>query len=223
MKRFAFTMLELVFVIIVIGILAVLAMPNFNRHPLQEAAEQVASHIRYTQHLAMVDDKFDPTDVTWYKEKWQIRFRRNSGSSAYVIFSDSDADGNSNNTEMAIDPLTGKRIDGISLFTPSEKYKNANLTEMYDIQGDDDGINQSCFIADGSSVTSNRGVFAFDNLGRPYRGVSNATSPTTHLMTSDCNLTLTNNSGESIIVRVSAETGYVCILDSITGQCQGAN
>ncbi len=30
MKRFAFTMLELVFVIIVIGILAVLAMPNFN-------------------------------------------------------------------------------------------------------------------------------------------------------------------------------------------------
>ncbi|MDO9208669.1 MAG: prepilin-type N-terminal cleavage/methylation domain-containing protein, partial [Sulfuricurvum sp.] len=39
MKRFAFTMLELVFVIIVIGILAVLAMPNFNRHPLQEAAE----------------------------------------------------------------------------------------------------------------------------------------------------------------------------------------
>jgi prepilin-type N-terminal cleavage/methylation domain-containing protein len=57
MKRFAFTMLELIFVIIVIGILAVLAMPSFNKNSLAEAAEQVAGHIRYTQHLAMVDDK----------------------------------------------------------------------------------------------------------------------------------------------------------------------
>jgi prepilin-type N-terminal cleavage/methylation domain-containing protein len=33
MKRYAFTLLELVFVIIVIGILAVLAMPNFRGNP----------------------------------------------------------------------------------------------------------------------------------------------------------------------------------------------
>jgi prepilin-type N-terminal cleavage/methylation domain-containing protein len=215
MKRFAFTMLELLFVIIVIGILAVFAMPNFNRHPLQEAAEQVASHIRYTQHLAMVDDKFDPTDPTWYQNKWQIRFRLLMNESGYVIFSDSDTQkANANNSEMALDPLTGERMNGF------DQYKPANLTLSYDIKGDATGIVQSCFRADGSLVTSNRGVFAFDNLGRPYRGLSNATAPFDNLMTGSCDLTLTNNNNESITIRVHPETGYVCILDNTTGKCR---
>jgi prepilin-type N-terminal cleavage/methylation domain-containing protein len=217
MKRFAFTLLELVFVIIVIGILAVLAMPNFRGNPLQTAAEQVASHIRYTQHLAMVDDKFDPSDPTWYIEKWQIRFRRHSSSSVYAIFSDKNQLKNINGDEPAIDPLTKIGMDGLNGWSAGD------LTKTYNIKGIDAGIVQSCFHDDASMVSANRGVFAFDNLGRPYWGVSNATSSTEYLMTSDCNLTLTNNEGESITVRVSAETGYICVIDSTTGQCQGAN
>jgi Tfp pilus assembly protein FimT len=206
MKRFAFTMLELAFVIIVIGILAVLAMPSFNSNPLQKAAEQVAGHIRYTQHLAMVDDKYDPSDATWFREKWQIRFRRNSGESGYVIFSDYvNTQRNADNAEMAIDPLTGQRINGFDL------YPAANLTTSYDVKGDNTGIVQSCFTADGSLVTSNRGVFSFDHYGRPYSGVSNATSPTQYLMTTDCNLTLTDNSGQSIVITVRPITGYVSV------------
>ena len=65
MKK-AFTMLELVFVIVIIGILAVVAMPSFQRDTLQEAGNQIISHIRYTQHLAMMDDKFNPADATWF-------------------------------------------------------------------------------------------------------------------------------------------------------------
>ena len=110
MKRFAFTLLELVFVIIVIGILAVLAMPDFKSNQLQQAAEQVANHIRYTQHLAMIDDKFDPNDPTWWRERWQIRFRLLMGEYGYVIFSDRNQNRNSNQVnpqEIAVDPLTG--------------------------------------------------------------------------------------------------------------------
>ena len=218
MKRFAFTLLELVFVIIVIGILAVLAMPSFDKNPLQDVAMKVANDIRYTQHLAMVDDKFDATDATWFREKWQIRFRRNSGVSGYVIFSDYiNTQANSDNAEMAIDPLSGERMNGF------DQYSDANLTARYGIKGDDSGIVQSCFTADGSLVTSNRGVFTFDNLGRPYWGVSNATSAEDYLMTSDCNLTLTNTQGNSIIIRVTEGTGYVCVLDSATGKCQGSD
>lgn len=206
MKRFAFTMLEFVFVIIVIGILAVFATPNFDRKPLQEAAEQVAKHIRYTQHLAMVDDVYDPEDSTWFQEKWQIRFRLLMHENGYVIFSDSDTQrANANNSEMAIDPLTGQRINGFDL------YPAANLTASYDIKGDNTGIVQSCFTADGSLVTSNRGVFSFDHYGRPYWGVSNATSPTQYLMTNDCNLTLRNNDNQTIVITVRAETGYVSV------------
>jgi prepilin-type N-terminal cleavage/methylation domain-containing protein len=113
MKRFAFTMLELVFVIIVIGILAVLAMPNFNRHPLQEATEQLASHIRYTQHLAMVDDKFDPADANWWKSKWQLTI---TGTS-YDLYSDKNKDEAFQAGEAAIDPLTKTPISAINLAT----------------------------------------------------------------------------------------------------------
>jgi prepilin-type N-terminal cleavage/methylation domain-containing protein len=213
MKK-AFTMMELIFVIVVIGILATVLIPRTGSNRLNEAAIQVVSHIRYTQHLAIVDDKFDANDATWYREKWQIRFRRNSGSSGYVIFSDSiNTQGNVNNGERAIDPLTREGIDGFL------NYKKADLTRTYDIKGDNTGIVQSCFTADGSLVTSNRGVFAFDYLGRPYSGLSNANSAIQYLITSNCEITLTDNSGASVKIRIHPETGYSCILDNVTNQC----
>ena len=76
MKK-AFTMLELVFVIVVIGILAAAIIPSTRTNPAQEAAIQLLSHIRYTQHLAMMDDKYDATNATWFQERWQIVFAGN--------------------------------------------------------------------------------------------------------------------------------------------------
>ena len=206
MKRYAFTMLELVFVIIVIGILAVLAMPSFNSNQLEQAAEQVASHIRYTQHLAMTDDKYDPTDATWYRERWQIRFRRLMSENGYVIFSDSvNTQRNADNAEIAIDPLSGERMNGF------DRWDVGNLSASYGILGTNVGVVQSCFTADGSLVTANAGVFAFDHLGRPYSGVSNAGTTTQYRMVSDCNLTLTDNTGQRAIITVRADTGYVSV------------
>ncbi|MBN2895607.1 MAG: type II secretion system protein [Campylobacterales bacterium] len=102
--RRALTMIELVFVIVVIGILSAVLIPRMERDSLREAALQVASHIRYTQHLAIVDDKYipdtsfsdepavkiancqgDPTINTrdecharyWYLGRWTIRFYEN--------------------------------------------------------------------------------------------------------------------------------------------------
>lgn len=113
MKK-AFTMLELIFVIVIAGILSIAILPSFNRNTLQEAADQLVSHIRYTQHLAMMDDKFIPspsmskyTDIIqknkesefWYKGRWQIAFFNVSGETpdssftAYSIFSDTPSTG----------------------------------------------------------------------------------------------------------------------------------
>lgn len=213
MKK-AFTMIELIFVIVVIGILAVVVMPRSSSNKLQEAATQVVSHIRYTQHLAMIDDKFDSNDATWWKERWQIRFRRNSGSSGYVIFSDTNQLGNVDvGNEEAVDPLSKQRMNG------HNGWNNGDLTAKYGIFGNDSGIVQSCFTTDGSLVTSNRGVFVFDHFGRPYSGVSNATSPTQYLIVANCDLTLSSAEG-NVTIRVYPETGYACILNNATGQCQ---
>jgi len=117
MKRYAFTLLELVFVIIVIGILAVVAMPNFKGNPLQTAAEQVATHIRYTQHLAMVDDKFDPANGTWFQGKWAIDLCQ----PAYTIST-------LNGTMTATDPLTKTDINGTAV-------EDFNLADQFSITG----------------------------------------------------------------------------------------
>ena len=77
MKK-AFTLIEIVFVIVIIGILAVVIIPRTERDPLREAAIQIVSDIRYTQHLAMIDDKYDSTDSNWYRNRWQLLFGKSS-------------------------------------------------------------------------------------------------------------------------------------------------
>jgi type II secretory pathway pseudopilin PulG len=200
MKRFAFTMLELVFVIIVVGIIAVLAMPNFKSNPLQQAAEQVANHIRYTQHLAMVEDKFDDKNITWYKSFWRIRFYKtyNPTTCYYTIFSDRDQNGNADYTagkkEIAVDPL--KHIN----MHVSNDNKDMGLTSKYGITD----INATC-------DSANIDIF-FDNLGRPYADsvAVGANLPYSKLLQDDCNITLSHPDGTAIIT-IRPETGYVSL------------
>ena len=104
MKK-AFTMLELIMVIVIIGILAAVIMPRTASNDTAEAAVKLISDIRYTQHLAMVDDKFGATDANWYKKIWQIRFSGNT----YSIVSD-------NNATFAKNPIDkNKEIKNIEL------------------------------------------------------------------------------------------------------------
>ena len=60
-------MIELVMVIVVLGILAVLAMPRLDRDLRQEAGDNILSAIRYTQHMALMDDVTNPNDNEWQK------------------------------------------------------------------------------------------------------------------------------------------------------------
>lgn len=207
MKRFAFTMLELIFVIIVIGVLAVLAMPNFNRHPLQEAAEQVAGHIRYTQHLAMVDDKFDPTDSTWYEKRWQIRFPYTTISgeliSYYEIYSEIDKEGNSDKKEEAIDPLTGKTLgDGADAVGSIPPDALTNLTKRFGIVK----IGGTCNTLSGAAYHP----ISFDSFGRPYEGVFSGIY-TNAVPVGGCTITLKHQTDGNATITIQPETGYVSV------------
>ncbi len=207
MKK-AFTMIELIFVIVVIGILAAVIMPRTGSNKLHEAATQVLSHIRYTQHLAMVDDKFDENNATWWKERWSIRFYEtgNPDNYYYTIFFDDNQQGNvdygAGSIEVAIDPLSRKKLHN------ADNNKAMDLTGSYGINN----INNTCLLDDNTLVSSNKGVIAFDQLGRPYNGIADSTSPTQYLMTANCNITLLSAEG-NVTIRVHPETGYACILN----------
>ncbi|MDD5158404.1 prepilin-type N-terminal cleavage/methylation domain-containing protein [Sulfurimonas sp.] len=206
MKK-AFTMLELIFVIIVIGIIAAVVIPRTGSNKLNEAALQVLSHIRYTQHLAMVDDRFNAGNPLWFRENWQIEFK-SAANVYYQIYSDRDHNGNCDviNREAAVDSMTGSTLDG-----------NSNITDLKKTFS----ISSVAFSPSCSGNGTGKEL-SFDVIGRPYFYITSANPPTsniyTYLLLSNCDITLTSPEGTAKI-RVHPETGYACILNNAGTDC----
>jgi len=218
MKK-AFTLLELVFVIVVIGILAAIIIPNTKTNPLQEAATQLVSHIRYTQHLAMMDDKFNVNNNKWYKERWQLIFSNGAetgNQEAYSIFADTagTSTGNVNPSEVALNPQNSNQLmsGGFSGAANALNITHDDFTGMRKLNlGRSYGVTNVTF-NDGCS-TARR--IAFDYLGRPIQGNLRTTTSVYHttsqrLVVDDCNIVLTDGI-DNITITIRPETGYVSI------------
>ena len=218
MKK-AFTLLELVFIVIVIGVLAAYIIPRTKTNSLQEAAIQVQSYIRYTQHLARVDDKYNSKDSEWYKGRWQIVFGNTNNYAnnkpAYTIFSDSGAySGDPKESEIAINPKNHNQImTGGYNNTAALDYNNIAFKGMKELNlGEKYGITNISF-SGGCSLGLR---LSFDYLGRPFTGdQSTMTEPynaaTLRLIRTNCNIVLTDGI-DSVTIQISPETGYTKIL-----------
>jgi len=218
----AFTMLELVFVIVVVGILVAQMAPRFTRDNLQEAADQVISSLRYTKHLAMIDDKFNTTDPIWFKSRWQLKFSKNSGSDnkwSYTVFSDWKGyhTGNPDRDEIAKNPLDDIRyLTGGTSGTDLIKYTDSNATKELNI-GNEYGIVNVKF---SGGCRSNVKYISFDYLGRPFNSFPNnlpyelPSSGYHKLITSTCKITLCTDvgCGDNITIAIEPQTGYIHIL-----------
>lgn len=238
MKR-AFTMIELLMVMVVVGIIVAVALPRFNRDNIYQAANQVASHIRYTQHLAMQENMFDPNNQFWYRGRWQIQFYQNITNTntctenmpnawAYTIYSDAPGyTGNPNVAETARNPQNPNQLlsggfNNTICIDSSENPPNANATPQMRL-GEKYGIELIDFSNSCSLGGSQR--IAFDNFGRPLRGAfQNYTSPypvANRLITAPCIISLCTTNpcpaadGEDRVrISIEPETGYVRIIPS---------
>ena len=194
----AFSMLELVFVIVVTGIIAMTIIPRMDRDNIYEMGEQVLSHIKYTQHLALTDNVYDHTRNDWYKARWHIDFVNGSCGVFYRVGSDRDLSsgtGDFTNLEAARDPLTKTLIYNNT--TPCAVrdgwYGGVLLGQKYNV------------VTMASSCNTQRIVF--DHIGRPYTGF-HINTPQLSLMNRDCNYTFTDGNGNSATITVTGETGY---------------
>ena len=229
MKK-SFTLLELVFVIVVIGIISLATIRNIPSDNLERAAIQLASHIRYTQHLALTHDFFSVTDPHWFKRRWRISFNRGEGTNnywAYTVWADTagTASGSPDPQEIAINPLNNsKKLTGGfngNLFIHTgdpEATEELNIGEYY-------GILDVRFSSACRTGTHSKSI-GFDHVGRPLRGaIENYTSPydssvvTNILIVSQCQITLCTitdctlaNDEEKKVIAIEAETGYIHIL-----------
>ena len=221
-KQAAFTMIELIMVIVVLGILAALAMPRMERDLRQEAADNILSSLRFTQHMALMDNVIDTTSKN--RLKWQQKFWRwgkegcSDNGIFYYVGSDKDVKGNIDATvgEAAIDPSNGMVMMGqnnqpcesdlssqVYAAPAGRSSSNIFLTKKYGIKEDDTKLVAQC---PGNTLS-----IGFDYLGRPHRGFENSTTPDySSLMETDCNLTFEFEDGSpDIIITIEKETGHV--------------
>ena len=210
------TFIELIFVIVIIGILSAVLAPRFTRPTLTEAAHQLVSHIRYTQHLAMMDNKFDPTQQFWYKERWQILFGRSSVGAqntddewAYTIFSDTSGTGNPDIGEIARNPENSATVLSGG-FSNTLDWEDARAARVMNI-----GKEYNIDIVSFNNCGGTGRRMAFDHIGRPIRGnISTMTQPyqVGRILATPCRITLGNRDDENITIVIEPETGYTHIL-----------
>lgn len=222
MKRKAFTMLELVFAIVVIGIIASLAMPRIDRDIRQEAADNVLSAIRYTQHLALMDDKTNPADPQWQLTLWNIRFSNYTENELtkwfYTIGSNMNHGANIAQAETAIDPTNGKymyHLAGDSTLDETDESKNIFIGDKYGINKVD--FATGCNVQTGSAGNNANTHIAFDYLGRPHKGMYSQADPANDyatVMQGDCTIAFGFEDGSipDFQITILRETGYAFIV-----------
>ena len=232
MKKRAFTMIELIFVIVVVGILAAIMIPKLNRNASREAANQILTHIRYTQHLAMQDDKYVQSvdEKLWFKMRWGITFNETSLKECsidelgvktwkYSVFFDKRGkkifSGNINSEDQVANDiyksgklLSGGWSSGIVTETTCKKWnKELNLGKRFGITSVDfkDGCNGMQTII-------------FDEMGRPMRVTSTtsggAKRPYDRLVKKDCSITITDKRGNQTTITIEKESGFASIKEN---------
>ena len=242
MKK-AFTLVELIFVVVVIGILAFALWPTKQPTQALEAARQIVAHIRYTQHLALNDDKFAThtyiaTDGTkkniaidWYKRLWRITFSNLTadkdckiGGWQYAVYQNIAGDlsdkGQPNGTiEAARNPAQAGKVlsacySGLSTNTSDE----LNLGQTYKIENIDFSE-----LAEGGKI---QGII-FDELGRAYpRGDFNQAYDDSRKFKLGNNsygrIKLSAKDRSRANILVFSETGYACV-ENVDLGCQAPN
>ena len=163
MKK-SFSLIELIIVIIIVGILASTIKFSLTHNSLNQAIDQVIYHIRYTQQLAMRDDKYQTTEIDssakeenrskfWFKQWWHFKLTNAGNDIIYYIFSDKPTGSktttfdnkitsSSYSTELAKSALNDVYIVGANSddtgnknYPPKEDtFKKADLTKYYGIK-----------------------------------------------------------------------------------------
>ncbi|MDQ7084284.1 MAG: type II secretion system protein [Sulfurovum sp.] len=207
--RPAFTMIELTFVIVVLGILASLAVPRLENDHSQAGADNILSHIRYTQHLALTDNKHQFNDPQWQRRFWRIMFGPCADKGIFFrIGSDDDNSGGGfTEAESTLSPSDGKVLflannadcqNDVTVSKDILLYKNFGITAV---------------TASGGTGGCTGVNIGFDNWGRPHSGFANSTEPNyASIMTIPCTFTFTLSDETTFAITIQPETGYAQIV-----------
>ena len=206
-NRFAFSMIELIMVIVVLGILSATAMPNFKNDVRVGARENLYSAFQYTRNLALIDNRTNPIDTDWQMELWTISFSNSPEGFTYNIGSNLNHNSAFSKNECAIDPANGKYFYNLNGDTTidTDESPNVFLGKKFGVKDIvfEDGCNGAQYIA-------------FDNMGRPHiNGIYSSIALYSGVMLQDCKVTVSflDTSIENLIFSIKKETGFVEVVN----------
>lgn len=235
MLRKAFTILELIFIITIIGILSLIISPRLQSNNLQEATDQIVKHMRLAQSLALAQDFYlseasqsndysnenqkIKSSTYWFKRWWRIQFHQASNPSddAYSVYSDHPDNNITNGTYdaqadasdiIALDAHSGQKIIRDLGIGDENRLRDVHVESTYNVT-----ISMAtCSHVSGTTTAKH---IIFDHLGRPHcsKGDSdNALNPFDHLAKAQIRVTLEEKSSqERRVICVEQESGYIHI------------
>ncbi len=214
MKKSAFTLIEVVFVIIVLAILASVAMDSTDRDLKQEASETILSHIRLAQQLALNDNKHrSDSNPLWQRAYWRFEYGKCSSIDDYYyrVGSDRDMDGLIDKSESAINPIDGKYLYTFNSCNSLQDNESPTV-----LLGKKFGVKKIKKYGGCSSVQH----IAFDYLGRPHHQIASyGSADFSKIMKQDCNITFILKSDQdddgvddNFTITIEAETGHAYIV-----------
>lgn len=191
--RKAFSMLEMVFILVMLGVMAAVSVMYIPQTKLQQAADYMLQNIKYTKSLAQTDDRFFAMQDNsmgqynenqarfWQAGMWQVQFHLTGNTTAhsYSIYADTARNAATTNFDgrpmsgdiIAKDPhskacLSGYSANNLPAECKDNIAKEVRLKETYDVTIDRIDIQQGC------NETNTARIY-FDNAGMPYCGKVN--------------------------------------------------
>ena len=216
-SKAAFSMVELVFAIVILGILAAMAIPRLDRDYRQEATTSIVSSLMYAKHMAITDNVTNPTDNKWQRAFWRFGITKCSDNSIfYYIASDTNHDGIINPNETINDTATGKIMMADPTKSCIDNVDNKVspsilLTKKYGI--DDSMITfTNCTPVDNAKADSDKYI-GFDYFGRIHKGFLTSTTPDfSSRVHTDCQITLSfKNDLNDVIITIESNTGFISV------------
>lgn len=201
----SFSILELIFIIILIGIINSQVSHKNNLSKIKLAKQQLILHLKYVRYIAMVDNKYDKDDPLWFRKRWTVKFlncNKTIGGIYYIIYSDENKNGYISKDETLKDPLTNSYI--YSYQCKEDKIYDKNnlvlLTKQYDITN----IDISC------NSTTTIGQFSFGNNGEVYTRLStNENKSEENRLNTICKISIYDKFNNQEIIEIHPITGQI--------------
>lgn len=215
MKK-AFSLLELCFTIVILGIVFAVAKLNFKDNKLDLAAKQILNDLAYTRNLALIQNSFKNSGKSeWFKARWQLYFIRSKSATnneqTYTIFLDKNADGNANigksdvnlDREIAVDILNPQKLMNSGQSGVIDK-DDERVSARFNIQKSY-GVERVEFKGACSAMTR----IIFDEFGRVHSPLRTANKPYEKALF---------HKNEACVIKLIAKDEALCIvIDTLSG------